>query len=828
MSETKMSRKEDLESLIRNSYEIIRENDQIIQTSSEPRERKRLDRENDEQWKLIKTYQVEYLELLIRFPDTSFPSDIEELIPNLPTGRVRRQRQKILEQLQALDDLTSTIYQLQQENAHESQPDKRLEIEQFINQLEHKRQETELVLDEAEDELRQLVKGPKAGVISDIQTLRSIQSKLNRVDANVNEVDEIVEKIPKSLVIHFDQLSERMDILENNLLAAIKSRRFEEAAELGEEIIKLEKRQRRKEKLEIALKNGGEHYERGMELSKTGDDQEAIAEFEQAERHYRDVLSFSISTDAHMNVYLNNLGNSMAMQGKIEEAIPFYERALQISPQYESAKKELAKRYAELGRKHNNENKPSLAVFDYELARLWMPETEYYKEQLAIALCNAGNAELNELGERASFDDWDRSLFKMIRAVYLWPNNKQFHENLKTMQKVRKRPEVIINSGHKLIPVKDLPKDKNFVEAYYDNNLPQKIVQWLELFLPEFSELAFNPLDEKRHPIHFWWIVDTDTAKKRFVDIGLDSNYTVSIAFSHYFQEHHYIVLNSAYFLKFEEEVHWLGVLFHELAHESWKSLGGAVNLPRWSISRVTHLTNERITDLLVIYKGLGDFLLESRKGREEEEGVEADYPALTSIEIARLLRRNIEVEAKKAINLGANLIRQEEKDRAIGHFAKAINIWKWIVQQDPHYAFGWFQLSVAHSWIGEDDIAVREAQIAASLDNNQKYRARLNNQQFSREKEAREYINKGSKLKNKGKVKAARRLFRRAEAIWQEIVDEYYDVGKAHRELGLCYEWQDRIPEAINEFKLAVALDRTNENYANYLRKCLEKYSTE
>ena len=60
-----MSRKEDLEKMILNSYEIIRQNDNQIQTAG-PKDKLRLQRENDEQWSYVRNYLAEYTTLCER------------------------------------------------------------------------------------------------------------------------------------------------------------------------------------------------------------------------------------------------------------------------------------------------------------------------------------------------------------------------------------------------------------------------------------------------------------------------------------------------------------------------------------------------------------------------------------------------------------------------------------------------------------------------------------------------------------------------------------------------------------------------------------------
>jgi len=54
-----MTRKEDLETAIQESYELIREYEAIIRTSDRPKEKARARREIEEQQALIKGYQAE-------------------------------------------------------------------------------------------------------------------------------------------------------------------------------------------------------------------------------------------------------------------------------------------------------------------------------------------------------------------------------------------------------------------------------------------------------------------------------------------------------------------------------------------------------------------------------------------------------------------------------------------------------------------------------------------------------------------------------------------------------------------------------------------------
>jgi len=61
-----MSRKEDLEASIRESYALIGQYEAIQRDTDRPEERKRARRIIDEQWELIKDYLDEYLPLCRR------------------------------------------------------------------------------------------------------------------------------------------------------------------------------------------------------------------------------------------------------------------------------------------------------------------------------------------------------------------------------------------------------------------------------------------------------------------------------------------------------------------------------------------------------------------------------------------------------------------------------------------------------------------------------------------------------------------------------------------------------------------------------------------
>jgi hypothetical protein len=70
-----MGRRSDLEGSIRESYDIIREHETILQTSNRPEEKLRARRAIDQQWELIREYLGEHLPLV----GSTLPADIAEM-----------------------------------------------------------------------------------------------------------------------------------------------------------------------------------------------------------------------------------------------------------------------------------------------------------------------------------------------------------------------------------------------------------------------------------------------------------------------------------------------------------------------------------------------------------------------------------------------------------------------------------------------------------------------------------------------------------------------------------------------------------------------------
>ena len=78
-----MTRRSDLEQHIRESYKLIREFEDILRLSDNPKERARAQHAIEEQWELIKGYLAEYLPLCKRLGLT-MPEDIAEMVARFP------------------------------------------------------------------------------------------------------------------------------------------------------------------------------------------------------------------------------------------------------------------------------------------------------------------------------------------------------------------------------------------------------------------------------------------------------------------------------------------------------------------------------------------------------------------------------------------------------------------------------------------------------------------------------------------------------------------------------------------------------------------------
>jgi tetratricopeptide (TPR) repeat protein len=669
---------------------------------------------------------------------------------------------------------------------------------------------------------------PEVAKVLEVLEARSVT--LNQAFGDLQQItiegfDQILSEI-EEVHVGIDEINKQIHYLEKAIWVAMRARDFEEVAELGRALVELEERHRRKSGAQEHREAGVEYYKKGLAALKAGKREQAMQEFRAAEKSFRGAVDIALKTDENMPIYLTDLGNSLTMQGQLAGAIPFYERALRLSKNYEAAARELHKRMLEMSQRQINDKQYIAAIDSLEYALVLNPDDEPTKHWLAHALNEEANA---KLGPDATKNDQDRSRALMMKAIFHNPTKDIYQSNLRTMQGGENRPKVIFLPEGQTDSVSVAESLTNNAApcflVWHSVDLPKTLCYWLDLFLPEFRELISEPPNKLR-PIHIWWLGEGPETKARLESIDIPDRTSVGVAMSHFHNKEHYIMLDANYYSQVADPVALIGDLSHELAHEAFKELGVSSRLPDWTASDITEAANERITDLLVIYKGLGPFLLRSRRYMEQKNrGWEGDYPSLIPVEIRRYLRREAEQEAKRRITTGAKLKNQGADEEATAYFRTALRTWKWIVEEDSSYAFAWYELSIAHDWLGDKDEAMRAAQRAVILDSNSVYRRWLDNLRMSKEEEARQLVNNGAELEKIGKSKPARRLFRRAEAIWREFLREYFEVARVHFELGITLEWQKRIPEALYEFRIAAALDPRNDKYAAYLQAVLERY---
>ncbi len=601
--------------------------------------------------------------------------------------------------------------------------------------------------------------------------------QLNQDIENINDKLQAVEEVQAGI----KEVKEEIHILEQKILAAIQAQNHEKIPELGaalgNAIAALESRRRKSLEVSKYHETGLESYKRGMELFDKGDHKQAMQEFQSAEMSFRETVDGAQKTDSNLPLYLTDLGNSLTMQNRVTDAIPFYEQAIQLSGQYEAAVKELVKRLVNIGNKQISSKQFTNAIDSLEYALVLSPDDETAQHKLALALNEEANAKLTNKPTQL---DWDYARDLMSQAIFYDPTVQQYQKNLQIMQGGTNRPNVVFLAENKENP--PTPNDATYFEVWYSDELPDNIRYWIDLILPQFRELLSDP-PKKHCPIHFWWLNEKNS--KIITQLKEWSISQPNIATSISWNNQHYIVLNASFFVQIEDPRTIVGLLAYHLTQVAFTEIGATSHLPNSGVSAVTLTSSIQIADLLTIYKGLGLFLLQSRKYLEQraDGGFEGDYPGLTPIQIKRYLRRAREKEAKNKINAGAELKRQDKED-ANDQFAAAIRIWKRIAQEDPNYAFAWYELSIAYGWNGDQDKAVQAAQRAARLDTNPKYRQRLNKLQMSNEKEARKFINDGAEFDKLGDQENARGCFKQAEMIWRGHLNSYFDVACIHYEL--------------------------------------------
>lgn len=686
----------------------------------------------------------------------------------------------------------------------------RIELSKLSGQLteEDQRQAMKLI------KILESIASVTDGVDQAFGSLRALtESNFARVLSEINEVLQGV-----------DEISAQIEGLEKRLMDAVIRKNFEAITELGAELERLENRRTNKSLAQKSANDGIEEYKKGVASLESSEQAQSQIHFEKAEKFFRKAVENIPLTDRESINFLTWLGNSMTMQGKTENAISIYEQVINLASDDALASKELVKRLLELGDRQHTFGQFENAIATFEYALLLDSANDSASSKLALSLNNGANA-LWTLDPQPDRHNRDRCRLMMLKAIYYDPKNDKYHANLRVMQGwPSPRPEVVFRledskSSAIVVGTAEPETPKPFFDVLYSVSFPDSLKYWIELFLPEFRELISSSENE-RHTLRFWWYEDGDLALENQLEaLGIP---VPEVAISYVNGADHYIVFHAKQHS--EDAILAVGNLAHELSHEAFKALGASAKLPDWPTSTITHAANERIADLLAIYKGFGQFLLRSRK-RIEGSGFEGDYAALTPIEIERLMRRDVENIAKARLNQAAGLKSQGKPDEANSTFHLLKQQWQRILRHDSTYDFGWFQLSVLCEWLQEGNDAVRAAQRAVNLTNNRKYREQLTKLKLTNEEDVRRVVSDGAFLVKAGKRKSASRLFAKAEAVWRAQLKEYPDVARVHFELARVLEWQERIPEAVDEYRLSLALDPSNDAYSAQLQKVLHAY---
>ena len=173
------------------------------------------------------------------------------------------------------------------------------------------------------------------------------------------------------------------------------------------------------------------------------------------------------------------------------------------------------------------------------------------------------------------------------------------------------------------------------------------------------------------------------------------------------------------------------GLLSHEFAHEELKDTQ-ATYVVHPNQSHLGFICNERATDLLAIAKGFGRDLLESRRHMEMKDdpvyslGHQAALMSPQEIELLLDSPASIQAEASFQMQFAVELAQGLDRDSPVvqEEFRKAVPLWERVIESAPQSALGYWELAVAHYWLGEIQEALRRVNAAVELDpSNEEYR---------------------------------------------------------------------------------------------------------
>ena len=204
----------------------------------------------------------------------------------------------------------------------------------------------------------------------------------------------------------------------------------------------------RKQRL-IASKEGRQTASpsfRIVELLEAAQRHHQAGQLAEAERHYRKILASDrkhIGSTDLLAIIANNLGNVLKEQGKLDNAVAQYHRALALKPDFAEA-------HNNLGNALKKQGKLNEAVAQYERALALKPD-------YVVARLNLGNT-FREQGKL------DNAAAHYRRALAVNPNYVEAHNNLgNALKEQGKLDEAVAHYRHALAV------NPNFVEAY--NNL---------------------------------------------------------------------------------------------------------------------------------------------------------------------------------------------------------------------------------------------------------------------------------------------------------------------------------------------------------------------
>jgi tetratricopeptide (TPR) repeat protein/2-polyprenyl-3-methyl-5-hydroxy-6-metoxy-1,4-benzoquinol methylase len=211
------------------------------------------------------------------------------------------------------------------------------------------------------------------------------------------------------------------------------------------------------------------------ELLATAQRHHQAGELAEAECYYRTILA----TDQnyfHLGIIANNLGDALEGQGKLDEAVIQYRRALALKPDFAEA-------HYNLGNALKQQGKLDEAMAQYQRALDLKPG-------FAVARYNLGNA-LNEQGKL------DEAVAQYRRALALKPDFAEAHNNLgNALKEQRKLDEAVAQYQRALVLKPDFAEAHNNLgnALKEQGKLDEAVAQYQRALVlkPDFAEAHDN------------------------------------------------------------------------------------------------------------------------------------------------------------------------------------------------------------------------------------------------------------------------------------------------------------------------------------------------